>query len=109
MIKTDMLDAYSDEDVREVRTLAEKVLKRRDDERKDKALEEARATLAAVGLTLKDLAGVKAKPPKGPLYKGGHAYQHPTQKTLVWNAKGQKPKWLRNLEAEGEMANEVTQ
>jgi DNA-binding protein H-NS len=97
MIKSDMLDAYSDEDVREVRTLADKVLKRRDNERKDKALEQARATLAAVGLTLKDLAGTKAKAAKGPRYKGGHTYQHPTQKALAWQGKGKKPSWLVEL------------
>jgi hypothetical protein len=107
MIKTDMLDAFSDEDVREVRTLAEKVLKRRDDERKEKAMEQARATLAAVGLTFKDLTGIKAKAPKGPSYRGGLVYQHPNNKALVWHAKGQKPKWLRELEGEGGAAREV--
>jgi hypothetical protein len=29
-------------------------------------------------------------------------HRHPTDKTLVWRAKGQKPKWLRELEADGE-------
>jgi DNA-binding protein H-NS len=107
MIKADMLDAFSDEDLREVKTLADKLLKNRDDERKDKALEAARATLAAVGLTLKDLGKAKTKTAKGPQYKGGHSYQHPGNKTLVWNAKGQKPKWLRELEADGERAIEL--
>lgn len=54
-----------------------------------------------MGLTFKDLARAKAKPVKGPQYKGGHSYQQPTDKTLVWNAKGQKPNWLRELEAKG--------
>ena len=107
MIKLDMLDAFNDEDVREVRALCDKVLKARDDDRKSKAIETARATLAAVGLTLKDLVGAKAKAAKGPQYKGGHSYQHPTNKALIWNAKGQKPKWLRELETEGERAVEL--
>jgi DNA-binding protein H-NS len=109
MIKADMLDAFDDDNVREVRALCDKVLKLRDDDRKAKALDQARATLAAVGLTLKDLAGAKAKPIKGPSYKGGHSYQHPANKTLVWNAKGQKPTWLRELEAGGKAAVEVQQ
>ena len=107
MIKADMLDAFNDEEIREVKVLADGVLKRRDDERKAKAMEAARATLAAVGLSLKDLAKGKIKAAKGPIYKGGHTYYHPTNKTLSWNAKGQKPGWLRELEATGERAVEV--
>lgn len=107
MIKADMLDVYNDEELREVKTLADKLLKNRDDERKDKALETARATLAAVGLTLKDLGKAKTKAAKGSQYKGGHSYQHPRNKTLVWSAKGQKPGWLRELEADGEKAIEL--
>lgn len=34
-------------------------------------------------------------------------YQHPTDKTLVWNAKGQKPNWLRELEGQGGRAVEI--
>ena len=106
-IKVDMLDAFNDDDIREVRALCDKVLKHRDDDRKAKAMEQARATLAAVGLTLKDLAGARAKAAKGPSYKGGHSYQHPTRKELVWQAKGQKPNWLRELESAGSTAVEL--
>lgn len=105
-IKPDMLESFNDDDVREIRGLCDKVLKSRDDDRKAKAMEQARMTLAAVGLTLKDLAGVKAKATRGPLYKGGHTYQHPTDKTLLWAAKGKKPGWLRELESRGEEAIE---
>jgi hypothetical protein len=57
MINQAILDGLNDDDVREIKALCDKVLKARDDDRKAKALEQARATLAAVGLTLKDLAG----------------------------------------------------
>lgn len=107
MIKPDMLDAFSDEELGEVKVLADKLLKHRDEDRKAKALEEARATLAAAGLTFKDLSRARIKPAKWPSYKGGHMYQHPANKSLVWNAKGQKPKWLRELEAEGRQALKV--
>ena len=63
-----------------------------------------------MGLSLKDLA--KAKPlkngnAKGPAYHAGHQYQHPTNKALTWNAKGQKPNWLRELETSGAKAVEL--
>jgi len=106
MIRANMLDEFSDEDVQEVRVLCDKVLKARDADRKDKALEQARATLAAAGLSLRDLARAKAKPNRGLSYRGGHVYQHPTNKTLTWNARGQKPTWLRELEASGGKAIE---
>jgi hypothetical protein len=101
MIKQDMLDAYSEDEIVQVRDLTIRVLKRLDESKKAKAIEDARATLAAAGLSFKDVARAKAKPAKGPQYIGGRTYQHPTDKTLLWNAKGQKPKWLRDLEADG--------
>ena len=61
--------------------------------------------MAAVGLTLKDLNG-KHKP-KGAVYRGGHQYQHPTNKALIWKGHGQKPNWLRELEAGGGKAVEL--
>ena len=109
MIKPDMLDAFSDEELGEVKVLADRLLKHRDEDRKAKALQEARATLAAAGLTFKDLSRARIKPPKGPSYKGGHIYQHPANISLVWNAKGQKPKWLRELEERGERTIEFSQ
>jgi len=107
MIKDDMLDAFNDEEIVAIKALADKVLKSRDDERKARAMEEARATLAAVGLTFKDLVKGRIRTAKGPQYKGGSLYQHPANKALVWNAKGQKPNWLRELEADGGKAVEV--
>ena len=50
MIQADMLDAFSDEDVREVRALCDRVLTSRDDERKSEAIERARATHLARAL-----------------------------------------------------------
>ena len=54
---------------------------------------------------------LRAKPHKNgnkaPVYHGGRQYQHPTNKALMWNAKGQKPNWLRELEASGGKAVEI--
>jgi DNA-binding protein H-NS len=80
------------------------LLKAHDRERKSQALEQARLLLSSVGLSLKDVAGKGAK--RAPLYRGGHYYQHPTKPELVWNAQGQKPNWLRELEREGGKAIE---
>ena len=108
MIKPDMLDALNDEELKGVIKLSEELLKKRDADRKAKALSDARALLASAGLSLKDIgAKPKKKARAGPVYKGGRVYQHPSDKTLVWKANGQKPNWLRELEAQGGRAMEV--
>ena len=103
----DTLEKLGDDDLRAVISRAETLLKQHDTERKDKALNEARATLAAVGLSLKDLNGKGRKTAKGPAYHSGHQYQHPTNKALTWNAKGKKPGWLTAIESEGKTAIEI--
>lgn len=108
MIKPDMLDALNDEELRSVIAQSHTLLKTRDEQRKAKALSDARALLASAGLTLKDIGGKpKKKAGGGPLYKGGRLYQHPSDKTLVWKANGQKPNWLRELEKGGSRAVEM--
>lgn len=119
MINIATLDALQDDELKTTQGLINQILKKRDDSRKAKALEDARAIelraehekraiLASAGLTLKDLNGNgKKKPAKGPVYHSGHSYQHPADKSLVWNAKGQKPNWLRQLEGEGGNAIDV--
>lgn len=104
----DSLEKLGDDDLRAVIARAETLLKERDDDRKAKAMEQARSLLASVGLSLKDLNGKIRRGAKGPVYHGGKSYQHPTNKALVWNAKGKKPGWLSALEAEGKTALEVT-
>jgi hypothetical protein len=120
MIKIDTLDALNDSELREVINHSQTLLKKRDEERKAKALadaralrakaeSDARAVLESAGLSLKSLAGKgKKKATKAPLYKGGRTYQHPTDKALVWKANGQKPNWLRELEAQGGKAVEIS-
>ena len=108
MINPATLDALSDEELRNVIAQSQGLLKKRDEERKAKALSDARALLSSVGLSLKSLSGnAKKKAGKGPSYKGGRLYQHPANKALVWNAKGQKPNWLRELEGQGGKAVEI--
>ena len=108
-LNLDSLKSLNDEELHAAIEQANTLLKTRDEERKAKALSDARALLASVGLSLKNVAVKgKGKPAKGITYKGGHLYQHPADKALVWNAKGQKPNWLRELEATGGKAVEVS-
>lgn len=102
-MKLETLTALSDEELRAVIGRAEELLKCHDRERKEKALEDARSILASAGLSLRDVAAKAAGGARGkaPAYRAGIRYQHPTRKELVWNAKGQKPKWVREMEADG--------
>jgi len=113
-----MLDALNDDELRAVIARANELLKAHDDERKSKALADARAlkakaltdaraVLASAGLSLKDMSGKKARSGKPAAYHVGRHYQHPTNKALTWNGKGKKPAWLAALEAEGGKAVEV--
>jgi DNA-binding protein H-NS len=107
-VKLDMLDDLKDEQLQAAIEHAQALLKQRDEDRKTRALGEARTLLASVGLTLKDLSGkTRGRAAKGPLYQAGHLYQHPANKSLTWTAKGQKPRWLREIEAAGGKPIEV--
>jgi hypothetical protein len=108
-MKLETLDTLKDDDLRGIIGRAEELLGQHDRERKDKALLDARSILEAAGLNLRDVAskGRNGKAGKGPVYHGGHQYQHPSKKELIWTAKGQKPNWLRQLEKEGSRAVEL--
>ena len=101
------LKGQTDEELQDLIVRAQDLLKERDRERKDHAVAEARALLASVGLSLKDVAAKAVKRTAAVTYKGGQHYRHPTKPELVWNAKGQKPDWLRDLEKNGGRAIEI--
>lgn len=104
----DSLEKLADDDLRAVIARADALLRQHDTERKDKALAEARAMLAAVGLSLKDLNRKNpAAKAKGPVYHSGRQYQHPANKNLIYQGHGKKPAWLNALEAEGKVAVEM--
>jgi DNA-binding protein H-NS len=108
MISIAMLNELRDDELRTTIEQAGTLLKQRDEDRKAKAIIDARATLAAAGLTLKDLGGrTKSKNGKGHVYHSGRTYQHPANKALTWNGKGKKPGWLTTLEGEGKAPLEI--
>ena len=102
------LENHEDDELRAVISRSDEILKARDKERKEHAMEQARFILERAGLSFQDALGKakngKAKPP---VYRGGCRYQHPGKPELVWTAKGQKPNWLRELEAQGVRAKEL--
>jgi hypothetical protein len=108
-MKLESLDTLKDDDLCAIIGRAEELLTQHDRERKEKALLDARSILEAAGLNLRDVASrpKNGKTGKGPIYRGGHQYQHPSKKELIWAAKGQKPGWLRQLEKEGSRAVEL--
>jgi hypothetical protein len=107
-VKLDMLDGLEDVDLRAVIARCEELLADHDRRRKAEALEQARAILSGAGLSLRDVASKPKNGNKGPVYHGGHSYQHPTNKALVWKGHGQKPNWLRELEAGGGKATDLS-
>jgi DNA-binding protein H-NS len=118
-MKLDTLDGLSDDALQAIIARANELLKAHDEERKAKALADARAlkakalsdartVLASVGLSLKDINGKnRVRSGKAAAYHIGHQYQHPANKSLTWNGKGKKPGWLCELESEGGKAVEV--
>jgi DNA-binding protein H-NS len=108
MISIATLNELQDTELRTTIEQAEGILKQRDADRKAQAIIDAKATLAAAGLTLRDLGGKgRSRSGNRPVYHSGHTYQHPTNKALVWNGKGKKPGWLVGLEAGGGRPLEV--
>jgi hypothetical protein len=101
------IKGLTDEELQDLIIRAQELLKERDRERKDNAVAEARALLASVGLSLKDVAAKAVKRTAAVTYEGGQNYRHPTKAELLWNAKGQKPGWLRDLEKNGGRAIEI--
>lgn len=118
MSNLDSLSALSDADLSAFGDRVKEIQKARDEERKAKALADAkalkakmlaeqRAVLATAGLSLKDMNAKKARTGKAPAYHVGRQYRHPSDAALTWNGKGQKPGWLRELEGEGGKAVEL--
>lgn len=99
------LSTLNDEELQHVIERSHELLRQRDKERKEHALAEARTLLSSVGLSLKSLSGKAAR--RAAVYRGGRLYRHPAKPDLVWNAKGQKPNWLRELEKHGGRAEEI--
>lgn len=101
----DQLKALDDNQLRAVIDQAGTLLKEREADRKQKAIEEAKAKLAAVGLTFRDV--VKTKTDKGkaraPL-PPGQSYVNPSDSSQTYTTgRGRPPKWFAELQAKGNL------
>jgi len=92
MITNAVLEELQDEELEDTIALAKGILKKRDDLRKAEAMEqaralrlkaqsEARALLATVGLSLKDVNHKRKH--RGARYQSGRLYRHPAKAELV--------------------------
>lgn len=106
-MKLDSLNELKDEELLAVIGRSQELLKQRDDERKAKALSEARTLLASVGLSLKDLGGKKVAKKDGWKPSQGRLYQHPDDPGKTWNGRGPHPGWVNDLIASGRHPKEA--
>jgi hypothetical protein len=107
MFKLETLDVLKDDELQAISQYCTTLLKAREEQRKKDAIEKARSALAGVGLTFKDVFSRVRGSAGKTTYKAGTLYYHPDDKALTWNAKGQKPNWVRTLEAAGKRAMEA--
>jgi len=101
------LETLDDEELQECIDRACNLLSKRQEARRQQAIQKAIAILNDAGVDPAVLTARRKPGAKTPVYRGGHRYQHPHDTELVWNAKGQKPNWLRQLEKEGGKAVEL--
>jgi DNA-binding protein H-NS len=95
-------------ELEQIAALAQAELEKRRRKRRDEAIAEIRRIAGAEHIPVSFTA--KVRPPKGEkmrVYRSGCRYQHPADKAMVWTGKGQKPNWLRELEAQGGKAVEL--
>lgn len=95
------LTNLTDDELRSLITAAGDLLVERREAAKQKAIEEARAKLAEVGLTFRDLGGGTATPRKrSSKLRNGDRYANPVDPSQVHVVgRGRPPKWFTDLEA----------
>jgi DNA-binding protein H-NS len=107
-MNTAVLDKMTDEELSLTIERAQQTLMERDRERKAEAMKQARTVLEKVGLSLKDLAAAGKKATAGKHARAdGKVFRHPGNPNLEWGGRGNKPQWLRDLEATGGKPIEV--
>lgn len=87
---------------------AQALLKTRKAQRKQDAIEAARARLAEVGLSFRDVASAPAKSARkrerGPSLQAGQRYVNPADPKQVWmSGRGRRPAWVKALEKKGQL------
>lgn len=101
---TDHLQDLTDDQIRELITAAGELLRQRHEAARQKAIEEARARLAEVGLTFRDVGGAPPRAARHAKLRRGDRYVNPldpTQAHIV--GRGRPPKWFTDMEAKGSL------
>jgi hypothetical protein len=99
------LKLLTDDDLRGVIDRAGNLLKQRDRERKESALEQAKAILVQAGLSLKELSRIKAKGASGKaVLPAGTKFVNPENPAEFYIAgKGRPPGWFEKLREKGSL------
>ena len=101
------LETLDDEELQECINRAGNLLSKRQEARRQEAIQKAIEILNDAGVDPAVLTARRKPGTKAPVYRAGYRYQHPHNTELIWNGRGQKPNWLRLLEREGGKAVEL--
>lgn len=102
-MKAEQLQSLNDSELQEIIKQAGEILKERENTKKQKAIEDAKAKLASVGLTFRDVAAPKAKAKNKPLPQG-QKYTNPADASQTYTTgRGRPPKWFADLHAKGNL------
>ena len=81
---------------------ARKLLEKRDRERKQKALADAKALLEAAGLSVSDLQPKKSGGKKKPARPTGQVFTNPADASQTYTTgRGRPPKWFSDMQKAG--------
>lgn len=96
------LTDLTDDDLRSLITAAGDLLVERRESAKQQAIEDARARLAEVGLTFRDLGGGTPGKRRSSKLHNGDKYTNPLDPAQVHIVgRGRPPKWFSDLESKG--------
>jgi DNA-binding protein H-NS len=107
-MESQAIENLSDAELEALAARAQEMLKVRQGQKRQEAIEQARSILEAVGLTFRDAEQMaererKRNPVVKPQHRQGARFVNPANPEQSWTAgKGRKPKWLTELEAKGE-------
>ncbi len=104
-MKTIDLDNLSDSEIEKVIAEGQLLLKVRGQQRREDALEAARAKLAEAGLTPQDLINATRKrPAPSTALASGQKFVNPDNPKETWTSgRGRRPAWFKALEKKGQV------
>ncbi|GAB6068821.1 H-NS histone family protein [Methylothermus subterraneus] len=96
------LQALSPEELQRVIEEAQRALELKRKQKREEIIRQIRELAAQAGLEVEIRA--KSKAETKPSQRGARLppkYRHPTDRSLTWTGRGQMPRWLRELVAQG--------